>query len=125
MELDDGSTKIFFNTKGNIGDIDEDMSNFLKYIEDSSINGDFVREVANEVERLKAHDATRVEYMSLAPRLADERDEGRDEGEQIGIIKSIRKMMQNLSMTLENAMETLEIPQNEKELYRKKILAGV
>ena len=83
-----------------------------------------MREAANEVERLKAHDATRVEYMSLAARLADERDEGRDEGEQIGIIKSIRKMMQNLSMTLENAMETLEIPQNEKELYRKKIFGG-
>ena len=32
LELDDGSTKIFFNTKGNIGDIDEDVSNFLKYI---------------------------------------------------------------------------------------------
>lgn len=57
----------------------------------------------------------------------DERDEGREEGEKLGIIKSnmnsLRKIMSKFNMTIDKAMEIIDIHVNEKPMYREKILA--
>lgn len=115
LELNDGSTKIFYNTTGTIGKVDEDIENFLHYIETKAVKGDFARKVAEEVERLKAHDALKLEYMSYFARITDERDEEK--------INSIRNIMKNLNLTLEKAMEALGIPKNEQQMYRETILS--
>lgn len=77
FELNDGTTKIFYNTTGTAGELDEDIENFLNYIETKAVKGNFARKVAEEVERLKAHDALKLEYMSYFARMADERDDAR------------------------------------------------
>lgn len=75
MDLNDGATKIFYNTTGTLGEVDEDIDNFFNYIETKTVKGEFARKVADEVERLKAHDALKLEYMSLFARMTDEREE--------------------------------------------------
>lgn len=119
LELKDGSTKIFYNTMGTVGDVDEDIENFLNYIATKTVKGDFVRKVANEVEKLKAHDALKLEYMSYLARMTDERDEGIEQG----TINSIRNIMKNLNLSLEKAMDAVDIPKAEQSIYREKILA--
>ena len=119
FELNDGITKIFYNTTGTVGELDEDIENFLNYIETKAVKGDFARKVANEVERLKAHDALKLEYMSYFARMTDERDEGREEG----TINSIRNIMKNLNLSLEKAIEATGVPKTEQAMYRDKILA--
>ncbi len=43
---------------------------------------------------------------------------GRAEGIQEGITDSLRNLMKSLKMTAEQAMEVLDIPQNEREKYK-------
>lgn len=120
LELYDGATKIFYNTKGAIGDVDEDIASFLNYVDGEAVKGDFTRRVAEEVEKLKAHDALKLEYMSFYARMIDERDDARTEEK----INSIRSVMKNLNMNLEKAMEVIDIPKAERNMYREKILAA-
>ena len=119
FELKDGATKIFYNTKGTIGKVSEEIENFLNYIETKSVKGDFARKVADEVEKLKSHDALKLEYMSLLARMTDERDEGIEQG----TINSIRNVMKNLNLSLEKAMDVTGVPKAEQSTYREKILS--
>ena len=52
-------------------------------------------------------------------RLGEER--GIRLGEEQGILSSVRKLMSNLKMNLEQALDTLEISEEEKPKYREMI----
>ena len=49
------------------------------------------------------------------------KEEGIKEGYESGTESSIRKMMKNLKMTLEQAMDALEIPMSERAAYISKL----
>lgn len=44
---------------------------------------------------------------------------GRKEGHKAGTLQALRKMMVNLNLTMEQAIEALEIPENERQSYIK------
>ena len=46
---------------------------------------------------------------------------GEERGKEQGILYSIRKLMSNLKMNLEQALDTLEISEEEKPKYREMI----
>ena len=46
---------------------------------------------------------------------------GEERGKEQGILSSIRKLMSNLKMNLEQALDTLEISEEEKPKYREMI----
>ena len=73
LELGDETTKIFLNAKGTKGKVDKDIENFLAYVDGK----------AAEVERVKQHNETRVEYMTLMMELKQQRREGVSEGKDI------------------------------------------
>ena len=80
LELGDGATKIFLNTKGTVGEVDEDIKRFLAYVDGHAAEGKFTRDVAREVEKVKLHKETRLEYMTLLMELKEQKREGREEG---------------------------------------------
>lgn len=80
--------------------------------------------MAKEVEKLKAHDALKVEYMSFSAALADERDEGRNEGAFTSNLHSIKSIMESFKVPLDKAMDVIKIPKAEQAKYRAKILAA-
>jgi len=86
LELGDETAKIFLNTKGTVGEVDEDIDKFLAYVDGKNAEGEFTQDIAAEVERIKQHNETRVEYMTLMMELKEQRREGRGEG-----IKSARE----------------------------------
>jgi len=96
IELKDGAEKIFLNTKGSIGEVDEDIDNFLEYVEKNKIKGDFVKNIASVVEKVKEHKELGVKYMSMLAELHDMRREGRMEGEKIGRMEGITSMITEL-----------------------------
>ena len=49
------------------------------------------------------------------------KDEGRQEGLQEGTELHIKKLMQNLKMTMEQAMDVLGVPSSDRALYISKI----
>ena len=80
LELGDETVKIFLNTKGTTGEVDGDIDKFLAYVDGKAAEGEFVQDIAAEVERIKQHNETRVEYMTLMMELKEQRREGYDEG---------------------------------------------
>ena len=67
----------------------------------------------------------RLRAEGRAEGLEEGREEGRKEGREEGIkyekIASIKKLMKNGNMSLEQAMTLLEIPSEEREQYEKKL----
>lgn len=102
LELGDETVKIFLNTKGTMGKVDEDIDKFLAYVDGKAAEGEFTQDIAAEVERIKQHNETRVEYMTLMMELKEQRREGYDEGMvtgrnegELSMITAIRMMKEN------------------------------
>ena len=123
FELGDGATRIFYNTTGVIGKVDEDIENFLNYIETKKVNGTFAKKVAAEVERLKAHDALKLEYMSLFARMTDARDEGREEGLEQGkintLLENIKSLITKEGWSINKAFDVLGVTPEDRAIVEK------
>lgn len=82
LALEDGSTKIFFNTKGNLEDAPEELRLLLQYIETNQPGSAFTRELDHEVQRTKYSEKWRREYMKGFLHDLDMKEEGRREGKR-------------------------------------------
>ena len=142
LELDDKATKIFLNATGKDGRINEDIENFLKYIRNGEIKGKFTSKVNNKLQELKNREEIGVEYMTYELMLQDARDdaynkgrvegrtegraegraEGRNEGRFSNELKKLKVVMKKMSLTLDEAMEFLETPEEDKEKYTKALM---
>jgi len=63
LALDDGTTKIFLNSKGTEGTISEGAKDFLKFIEGQCTNTSLVKLLEDEVALVKSNEKWRVEYV--------------------------------------------------------------
>ena len=80
--LGDETTKIFLNTKGKLNDVDEEMLEFLNYIEHSNdqvaqmAKSELVKEINKKVTLIKEDKRVEVEYMTLLERDKEKFQEG-------------------------------------------------
>lgn len=121
LELGDETTKLFLNAKGTTGCVDKDIENFLAYVDGKAAEGKFTQDIAAEVERVKQHNETRVEYMTLMMELKQQRREGYNEGQDSERLNSIRNLMESLHLTAQQAMDALKIPPAEQSKYAAQI----
>lgn len=133
IELKDGAQKIFLNTKGSVGEVNNDIDNFLKYVEENKINGDFVENIASVVEKVKGHKELGVKYMSMLAEYYDIRRLGRKEGEEEGrkegrkegrienIINNVRLLMKKTGWTLKETLDTLNVSPEDSAIVLKRI----
>lgn len=84
LKLNDGSTKIFINTKGIIGNVKPDIKAFLDYVDKGIISGKFVEELDSAVNSIKSNEKVRHDFMTLQMALLEERLEGEARGEERG-----------------------------------------
>lgn len=84
LELRDGATKIFLNTKGTIGDITDTIKAFLRYVDGVVTDNSLVQEIEEEIRKVKLEEGERVNYMTFAMKMMEERKEGRAEGRREG-----------------------------------------
>ncbi len=121
LELSDETVKMFLNAKGTVGEVDKDINQLLAYIDGKTAEGEFAQDVAAEAERVKQHDETRLEYMTLMMELKAQRREGREEGRAEGRaeeqLSSIRNLMESVGWTSQQAMEPLKIPADKQKEY--------
>ena len=113
VELGDETMRIFLNTKGTVGEVDPDIDKFLAYVEGSKPKGKFTKDIAAEVEKVKAHEEMKVEYMTYMAQLQDERREGYSDG----VVSSIRGLIESVGWTVNQAMDALKIPAAEQPKY--------
>ena len=91
LSLTDESVKIFLNTRGTMDDVDEEMKEFLAYVEDTTdrfaarAKSPLIRQIHRKVVEVKQNPKMEVEYMTLMQRDRENIELGREEGRQEGI----------------------------------------
>ena len=123
LKLLDGATKIFLNTKGQIGDIDDTIHAFLQYVDGVVTDNSFVQEVEEEIRRVKLEEGERVNYMTFAMKMMEERKEGRKEGQRDERVAILRRLVTQSQIPVEQALEMIGIPQAEHLSYKKMLHA--
>lgn len=123
LKLLDGATKIFLNTKGQIGDIDDTIRAFLQYVDGAVTDNSFVQEVEEEIRRVKLEEGERVNYMTFAMKMMEERKEGRKEGQRDERVAILRRLVTQSQIPVEQALEMIGIPQAEHLSYKKMLHA--
>ena len=91
LSLGDQATKIFLNSKGRTTGIDPDIAAFLQYVDGKASERSFIRTIADEVQRIKNHDETRREYMTLAMELERQKRQGYAEGLEKGVQQGMQQ----------------------------------
>lgn len=74
--MGDETTKVFINADGTANDISQDMKDFLDYLQGKGARSDFTRRISDEVNKARAHEEWKVEYMSLFLRDQEKIEEG-------------------------------------------------
>ena len=93
LVLGDGATKIFLNARGIMNDVSSDLMAFLNYLKGIKSENTYVEELDEAVKEAKMNSAWREEYMRLEVRDWEKRQEGRQEGIEIGRRQIIAKML--------------------------------
>ena len=100
LKLNDGTAKIFLNTKGILDDVHGDLKAFADYVEYGKVSGEFVTKLDAVVKRVKYSLETRLEYMNLQLFLeetrADAREEALAEGRAEGRVEGRIAVIKNL-----------------------------
>ena len=131
--LGDGTTKVILNATAIGDDVNDALKGFLDYVASGKIEHPLAEEVDNNVERVKLAKEWRLEYMTFEMLLRERerqgeergRSEGKAEGKAEGIVLAtlgnLKNLMQNLNLTLEQAMDALKIPIEERGQYADKL----
>lgn len=94
LAMGDGRTTIFLNTKGTVNDVDQDLRNFLEYVDNKNVKDDhYVDELRDYINVLSKDTEWRKEYMDNKTHMMfhdeDIRAEGRMEGQTMTIKKTV------------------------------------
>lgn len=119
--LEDGTTRIFFNTKGNLQDAPVELRELLQYIETNQPESTFTKQLDHEVQRAKQNEKWRREYMKELLHDFDMKEEGRREGKEEGRTEgkqAINRLIQLLAE--QNRMEDIIRSAQDTE-YQKKL----
>ena len=129
----DETVKVIVNTRGEIGEISEELKEVIRYLNDGTVSGQYSQELDTAVTAVKSNEERRLEYMTLAMHdmeireeaLEEGRQEGRQEGREEGFIKgkdeerlfNIRNAMKKLNLSVEKAMDFMDIPAEDQPKY--------
>ncbi|MGL5152211.1 MAG: Rpn family recombination-promoting nuclease/putative transposase [Clostridium sp.] len=114
IKLRDETQKIILSTKGKINDLDEEILEFLRYVEASNdktveeSKGDLVKHIHRKVENVKNDVTMEVEFMTLLQRDKEKIEEGREEGDLKRAKIGIRNMLQK-NIDIKSISELLEV----------------
>ena len=118
IELGDETEKIFLCADGDLDDISEDLRAFLKYIADGMTGSQFTKELDEAVDKARLHAEWRVEYMTLLEHYAQEREEGRLEGIELGRNEEKKKTEQQRRRAEAAEAKVRELEQQLAELSK-------
>lgn len=86
LELDDGRTAIFLNTKGTKNDVSNDLRNFLDYVDNKDVDNDeYVNELRDYIRNLSKNTEWRNDYMDNKTHMMFHDEDVREEGKKAGI----------------------------------------
>ena len=73
--LNDDATKVIINANGNRTGLSQDMCAFLDFLQNKSPKGEFTEKLQKAVEKATSHEEQEVEYMTVAMKIEEERED--------------------------------------------------
>ena len=117
----DETVKVIVNTRGEIGEISEELKEVIRYLNDGTVSGQYSQELDTAVTAVKSNEERRLEYMTLAMHdmeiREEAREEGREEGKDEERLFNIRNAMKKLNLSVEKAMDFMDIPAEDQPKY--------
>ena len=124
MSLGDDVYKIFLNTQGDRHQVSKSLANLMDYINNNEPNDDFTRSLQEEVELQRDDDGKRALYMTYNQTLMEMEEKGKIKGREEGraegraeLVKAIKKIMENMKLPADKAMEMMGIAKEEFPQY--------
>ena len=87
----DQTMKVIVNTKGSVGEINDQLKELLEYLDSGIITGEYTRQLEDAVELVKASEERRHEYMVMKIREMEMINKGKAEGRVEGRAEGIRE----------------------------------
>lgn len=112
LELLDGTEKVFVNTTGHIGDVNEEFKQVMKIFNGLAAEGELVEELQREVDRVKSSEEWRREYMTLQVLLDDTKKDAYSEGQANTLVRMVCKKLQK-GKSISEMAEELETAEDE------------
>ncbi|MDD3220495.1 MAG: Rpn family recombination-promoting nuclease/putative transposase [Lachnospiraceae bacterium] len=116
--LQDGTTRIFLNTRGtNDEEVSRELIDFLHYVENSNdetasqTNSELIKKIHERVHAIKSSEEMGVKYMQAWEEKIYEREEGREEGEEL--------FAQLTKLLIQNSCEHDLLRATEDKAYRQ------
>ena len=97
--LDDAATKVIINANGNRTGLSQDMCAFLDFLQNKAPNSEFTEELQRTVEKATNNEEWEVEYMTMAMKIQEEREEAK--------IENTIKLLSEFQWTKENIIDKL------------------
>ena len=110
LKLNDGTKKIFFNAKDYINAEDEEVREFLKYVNGEKSDSPFVKEIKDRVAKVKASKEWRLEYVTLLMREQEIWEEAEEKGIEKGIEKGREEEREEGIRGLVTVLKELNVP---------------
>lgn len=129
LELPDETTTMFINTVGTHGNVTNDVKSFFEYVNNHTITSDFTQLIDEKITEIKHTKKARDQYMLLEAMQTDLKREGRAEGRIEGRIEGrfegIKSLMLNLNCSIDQAMDLLNTPAEERQYFKDLLAKGV
>ena len=121
LPFGDETVKVIVNTRGEIGEISEDLKEVIRYLNDGTVTGQYSQELDTAVSAVKSNEERRLEYMTLAMHDMEIREEALEEGMEKGkdemAVSSLRTIMKKMKLSAEGAMDFMDIPAEDQPKY--------
>ena len=121
LELANDVTVKLVNAKGNQGQINDLLKNFLQYVMTNKPVDDFTKDVERQVWAVKNDKKAREEYMVLQAKIREHEivafEAGEAQGEANQIVAMVERKMKFKNMTCEEAMDDLDCTPKERQAY--------
>ena len=117
VTLDDDATKKIINASGDLSRLSPALQAFLKFVRDHQPTDDLTRRIEEKVITARESKKWRTEYMTFQMKLDEAREEAREEGWKESRLESIKSVMNGLKYSAQEAMELLNIPQEDWAMY--------
>lgn len=85
ITLNDGTHKLFFNTKGKLDDVPDDVKKFLRYLDGELSDDPYVLQLEQKVREIKNQEEWREYYMTFGQLLEEEYQYGLERGLERGL----------------------------------------
>ena len=132
LELEDGATRIFLNTRGTNPDgVSGELVELLRYFEDSTeetarrATSERVRRIHAHVQKIKDDEEVGIRFMNAWEEKILDRQEAYEEGEASGKLAAIASLMKNRGWTCGEAMDALGIAEEKRAEYAEKAKASL